>query len=49
MKKAMFIIAMALTFTACGSGENTDATTADSTAVDSTAVDSVAVDSAIAK
>ena len=49
MKKAMFIIAMAFTFTACGTGENTNATTTDSTAVDSVAVDSVAVDSAIAK
>jgi ABC-type glycerol-3-phosphate transport system substrate-binding protein len=48
MKKAMFVIAMALTFAACGSGESTAPVTTDSTTVDSTVVDSVkvAVDSA---
>ena len=43
MKKAMFVIAMALTFAACGSGENTAPVTTDSTTVDSTVVDSVKV------
>jgi hypothetical protein len=48
MKKAMFVIALALTFAACGSGESTAPVTTDSTTVDSTVVDSVkvAVDSA---
>ncbi len=49
MKKAMFIIAMAMTFAACGSGENTNTTATDSTAVDSVAVDSVTVDTTTAK
>ena len=43
MKKAMFVIAMALTFAACGSGESTAPVTTDSTTVDSTVVDSVKV------
>jgi ABC-type glycerol-3-phosphate transport system substrate-binding protein len=43
MKKAMFVIAMALTFAACGSGESTEPVTTDSTTVDSTVVDSVKV------
>ena len=50
MKKAMFVIALALTFAACDSGESTAPVTTDSTTVDSTStvVDSlkVAVDSA---
>ena len=51
MKKAMFVIAMALTFAACGSGESAVETTTDSTtnAVDTLqVVDSVkaVVDSA---
>jgi len=51
MKKAMFIVALALTFAACGSGEGTSETTTDSTtnAVDTLqVVDSVkaVVDSA---
>ena len=43
MKKAMFVIALALTFAACGSGESTAPVTTDSTTVDSTVVDSVKV------
>jgi hypothetical protein len=49
MKKAIFALAIAFSFIACGSGESTEAAVVDSTAVDSVAVDSVKVDTAAVK
>ncbi len=46
MKKAIFVLAIAFGFAACGSGESTEPVTTDSTTVDSVKVDSVKVDSA---